>query len=114
MNELLAGYARVSREQQDLTSQRNGLHALGVGEDRIYVDHGLTGTSRDRPGLRLALAACRAGDTLVVTKPDRLARSLSASTARGAVIARTYHTHPTCHRISRLLHSRSPALPCVM
>jgi DNA invertase Pin-like site-specific DNA recombinase len=28
MNELLVGYARVSTEQQDLTSQRNGLHAL--------------------------------------------------------------------------------------
>ncbi|MET0641583.1 MAG: recombinase family protein, partial [Jiangellaceae bacterium] len=67
MNELLVGYARVSTEQQDLTSQRNGLHALGVGDDRIYVDHGLTGSNRDRPGLRLALAACRPGDTLVVT-----------------------------------------------
>jgi DNA invertase Pin-like site-specific DNA recombinase len=67
---------RVSTEQQDLTAQRNGLHALGVGDDRIYVDHGLTGANRDRPGLRLALAACRAGDTLVVTKSDRLARSL--------------------------------------
>jgi DNA invertase Pin-like site-specific DNA recombinase len=76
MNELLVGYARVSTEQQDLTVQRNGLHALGVADDRIYVDHGLTGTNRDRPGLRLALAACRAGDTLVVTKLDRLARSL--------------------------------------
>jgi DNA invertase Pin-like site-specific DNA recombinase len=52
------------------------MSALGVGDDRIYVDHGLTGTNRDRPGLRLALAACRAGDTLVVTKLDRLARSL--------------------------------------
>ena len=67
---------RVSTEQQDLTAQRNGLHALGVGDDRIYVDHGLTGTNRDRPGLGLALVACRAGDTLVVTKLDRLARSL--------------------------------------
>jgi DNA invertase Pin-like site-specific DNA recombinase len=76
MNELLVGYARVSTEQQDLTAQRNGLYALGVSDDRIYVDHGLTGTNRDRPGLRLALAACRAGDTLVVTKLDRLARSL--------------------------------------
>ena len=76
MNELLVGYARVSTEQQDLTSQRNGLHALDVGDDRIYVDHGLTDKNRDRPGLRLALAACRAGDTLVVTKLDRLARSL--------------------------------------
>ena len=63
MNELLVGYARVSTEQQDLTAQRDGLHALGIGDDRIYVDHGLTGTNRDRPGLRLALAACRAGDT---------------------------------------------------
>jgi DNA invertase Pin-like site-specific DNA recombinase len=43
---------------------------------RIYVDRGLTGTNRERPGLREALAACREGDTLVVTKLDRLARSL--------------------------------------
>jgi DNA invertase Pin-like site-specific DNA recombinase len=42
----------------------------------VYVDHGPTGTNRDRPGLREALAACREGDTLVVTKLDRLARSL--------------------------------------
>jgi DNA invertase Pin-like site-specific DNA recombinase len=76
MNELLVGYARVATEQQDFTSQRNGLRALGVGDDRIYVDHGLTGTNRDRARLRLALAAGRAGDTLVVTKLDRLARSL--------------------------------------
>lgn len=76
MDELLIGYARVSTDQQDLTAQRDGLAALGVSPDRIYVDHGLTGTNRDRPGLREALAACRAGDTLVVTKLDRLARSL--------------------------------------
>jgi hypothetical protein len=36
--------ARVSTEQEDLAAQRYGLHALGVG-DRIFVDHGLTGTS---------------------------------------------------------------------
>src|SRR6185295_3822402 len=54
----------------------NGLTALGVSPARIYVDHGLTGTTRDRPRLREALAACREGDTLVVTKLDRLARSL--------------------------------------
>jgi DNA invertase Pin-like site-specific DNA recombinase len=56
--------------------QRDALTALGVDPTRIYVDHGLTGTNRDRPGLRQALAACRADDTLVVTKLDRLARSL--------------------------------------
>jgi len=76
MSGLRIGYARVSTEEQDLTAQRDGLATLGVDPDRIYVDHGLTGTNRERPGLREALAACRAGDTLVVTKLDRLARSL--------------------------------------
>ena len=73
---LLIGYARCSTDQQDLTAQTEALTTLGVNTKRIYVDHGLTGTNRDRPGLREALAACRAGDTLVVTKLDRLARSL--------------------------------------
>jgi DNA invertase Pin-like site-specific DNA recombinase len=76
MAALLIGYARVSTDQQDLTAQRDGLAALGVAVNRIYVDQGLTGTNRERPGLREALAACREGDTLVVTKLDRLARSL--------------------------------------
>src|SRR6202163_2595694 len=76
MSGLLIGYARVSTDEQDLTAQRDGLARLGVEPERIYVDHGLTGTTRARPGLREALAACREGDTLVVTKLDRLARSL--------------------------------------
>jgi DNA invertase Pin-like site-specific DNA recombinase len=73
---MLIGYARCSTDAQDLTAQRDALTALGVQPDRICIDHGLTGTSRTRPGLREALAACRSGDTLVVTKLDRLARSL--------------------------------------
>ncbi len=76
MSALLVGHARYSTDQQDLTAQREGLLALGVEAERVYVDHGLTGTNRERPGLREALAACRAGDTLVVTKLDWLARSL--------------------------------------
>jgi len=73
---MLIGYARVSTDTQDLTAQRDALLARGVAAKRIYIDHGLTGANRERPGLREALAACRAGDTLVVTKLDRLARSL--------------------------------------
>lgn len=73
---MLIGYARCSTDQQDLTAQRDALAALGVPADRVYVDHGLTGTNRTRPGLREAMAACRDGDTLVITKLDRLARSL--------------------------------------
>ena len=76
VSELLIGYARCSTDDQDLTAQRDALTALGVATKRIYVDHGLTGTNRARPGLREALAACRSGDTLVVAKLDRLARSL--------------------------------------
>ncbi|MFC4245084.1 recombinase family protein [Gryllotalpicola reticulitermitis] len=73
---MLIGYARVSTIEQDLTAQRDALTALGVDAKHIHVDHGLTGTNRARPGLREALAAVRDGDTLVVTKLDRLARSL--------------------------------------
>jgi DNA invertase Pin-like site-specific DNA recombinase len=76
MTGTLIGYARCSIDKQDLTAQRNALEALGVAADRIYLDHGLTGTNRQRPGLDQALAAVRPGDTLVVPKLDRLARSV--------------------------------------
>ena len=76
MSAHIVGYARVSTNEQDLTVQQNQLSALGVPEDLIYSDHGLTGTNRDRPGLGRAMAAVRAGDTFVITKLDRLARSL--------------------------------------
>jgi DNA invertase Pin-like site-specific DNA recombinase len=75
MGELI-GYARCSTVLQDLTAQRDALAALGVAAKRIYLDKGLTGTSRARPGLDQALAAVRSGDTLVVPKLDRLARSV--------------------------------------
>ncbi len=56
--------------------QRTALRRAGVSEDRIYTDAGYTGRNTDRPGLKLALAAVRDGDTLVVTKLDRLGRSI--------------------------------------
>ena len=70
------GYARCSTDKQDLTAQRQALKVLGVSDDRIYTDHGLTGTNRARPGLDQALAAVREGDVLIVPKLDRLARSV--------------------------------------
>lgn len=42
----------------------------------VDVNHGFTGTKRGRPGRNKALAACFSGGTFVVTKVDRLARSL--------------------------------------
>ncbi|MBB5055453.1 DNA invertase Pin-like site-specific DNA recombinase [Granulicella aggregans] len=76
MPKTLIGYARCSTDKQDLSAQREALTELGVAAERIYVDHGLTGTNRARPGLNQALAAVRKGDTLVVPKLDRLARSV--------------------------------------
>ena len=78
------GYARCSTDKQDLEAQRAALVDLGVAEDRIYTDHGLTGTNRERPGLAQALAAVREGDTFVVPKLDRLARSVPDARAIAA------------------------------
>ena len=110
MGQLLVGYARCSTDGQDLTVQRQALGALGVAAERIYVDHGLTGVNRERAGLREALAACRAGDTLVVTKLDRLARSvpdardiLDDLTKRGVKLQLGGSVHDPTDPVGRLL-----------
>jgi len=107
---LKIGYARVSTNTQDLTAQRDALAALGVEAERVYVDHGLTGTNRARPGLREALAACRTGDTLVVSKLDRLARSVPDArdivdelTSRGVRLNLGGSVHDPTDPIGRLL-----------
>jgi len=83
------GYARCSTDQQDLAAQQAMLQELGGAPERIYMDRGLTGTTRARPGLDQALAAVRAGDTLVVPKLDRLARSVpDARQIADALVAR--------------------------
>ncbi len=87
MTHTLIGYARCSTDKQDLAAQYDALLKLGVAADRIYTDKGLTGTNRDRPGLDQALAAVRSGDTLVVPKLDRLARSVPDARAIGDGLA---------------------------
>lgn len=47
----LIGYARCSIDEQDLTAGRQRLVELGVSEERIHLDHGLTGTKRVPLGL---------------------------------------------------------------
>jgi DNA invertase Pin-like site-specific DNA recombinase len=84
---VLIGYARCSTDRQDLSAQRATLRDLGVSEDRLFLDHGLTGRNRNRPGLQQALAALREGDTLVVPKLDRLARSVPDARAIGDSLA---------------------------
>ena len=84
---VLIGYARCSTDKQDLTAQRHILRQLGVSDERMYLDHGMTGRNRSRPGLQQALAAVREGDTLVVPKLDRLARSVPDARAIGDSLA---------------------------
>ena len=89
MTKTLIGYARCSTDKQDLAAQKAILEELGVASERIYTDRGLSGTNRARPGLDQALAAVRSGDTLVVPKLDRLARSVpDARTIADALVAR--------------------------
>ncbi len=102
------GYARVSTDKQDVAAQRDALLELGAG--RVYVDEGLTGATRERPGLRQALAACRAGDTLIVTKLDRLARSIRDAhdiadelAERGVTLALGRSVHDPTDPVGRLL-----------
>ena len=68
------GYARVSTTDQDLSIQDAALRAAGCTTIRAEK---VTGTTREgRSELALLLDFLRAGDTLVVTRIDRLARSI--------------------------------------
>ena len=71
-NGQMIGYARVSTENQSCDNQRNRLTEYGC--TKVYAEK-LTGKHSDRPSLQLALDYVREGDSLIVTKLDRLARS---------------------------------------
>ncbi|PEZ55070.1 MULTISPECIES: recombinase family protein [Bacillus cereus group] len=66
------GYARVSTVSQELEVQLTALENEGC--DKIYSEK-FTGTKSDRPQLQEVLLILKEGDTLVVTKLDRLARN---------------------------------------
>jgi len=70
---MLIGYGRVSTSDQSPDLQTDALTAKGC--DRVFVEKA-SGAQRDRPQLKAALEYLRKGDTLVVWKLDRLARSL--------------------------------------
>jgi len=72
----MVGYARVSSTGQDLAIQLEKLAAAGVELEDVFKEK-RTGTDRGRPQLQQCLAYVRKGDTLLVTKIDRLARSTS-------------------------------------
>ena len=67
------GYGRVSTEQQTEAQQRAQLAAAGCDE---VITEQISSGKADRPGLAQVLGALQRGDQLVVSKLDRLARSL--------------------------------------
>lgn len=70
----MIGYARVSTGGQDLAAQREALRAAGCAE---IIEETASGADRARPALAALLTRLRPGDTLVVARIDRLARSLA-------------------------------------
>jgi DNA invertase Pin-like site-specific DNA recombinase len=72
---MVYGYARVSTQPQELEVQKTALKAAGC--EYIFTDK-VTGTSMERPDFKRMMKTVRAGDTVVVHKLDRLARTLSA------------------------------------
>jgi len=66
------GYARVSTDGQTLDAQQSALRDAGC--ERIFSEKE-SGAKTDRQQLAKAIAALAQGDTLIVTKLDRLARS---------------------------------------
>jgi DNA invertase Pin-like site-specific DNA recombinase len=69
---MIYGYARVSTGEQNLDRQLAALEAQGCGQ--IYQEKA-SGRDDDRPELQAMLAACEAGDTILVQSIDRLSRS---------------------------------------
>lgn len=70
---VIIGYARVSTEGQHLDGQISALEASGA--DRIFAEK-VSGTKKSRPELNRMIDQLREGDVVVVTKYDRLSRSL--------------------------------------
>jgi DNA invertase Pin-like site-specific DNA recombinase len=68
------GYARVSTIDQNTDAQHDALRAAGC--ERVFTDHA-SGKLASRPQLDAALDYLRPGDALVITKLDRLGRSVA-------------------------------------
>ena len=69
---MIKGYARVSTDGQTLNSQQAALTAAGA--ERVFAEK-QSGVKTDRAALARCMASLESGDTLLVTKLDRLARS---------------------------------------
>lgn len=87
MNKMF-GYGRVSTLQQNLDAQSDALLNAGVSRTDVYLER-FTGTKASRPVWEHVLELLREGDTVVVTRLDRLARSMRDLVQIGALLTST-------------------------
>jgi DNA invertase Pin-like site-specific DNA recombinase len=81
---MLIGYGRVSTAEQNPAHQIDALHRAGVAPDDIHIDTA-SGAKASRPQLDLVLKKiARGGDTIVITRLDRLGRSVLHLVTLGA------------------------------
>lgn len=80
---MLIGYARVSTAEQNPAHQVDALRRAGVAPDDVYLDIA-SGAKSSRPKLDVALKVVRGGDQLVITRLDRLGRSVLHLVTLGA------------------------------
>lgn len=71
---MIIGYARVSDSSQRLDVQREALAKAGI--DKLFEEKKSGRSADDRAELQAAISFARSGDTIVVTKLDRFARSV--------------------------------------
>ena len=71
------GYGRVSTSDQHSRAQLDALIEAGCDPDLIFIDNGVSGVKASRPQLDKMLAKLRKGDILVITRLDRLGRSVA-------------------------------------
>ncbi|MEV4178942.1 recombinase family protein [Nonomuraea sp. NPDC049709] len=80
---MLFGYARVSTASQNPDHQIDALLRAGVERDNVYLDRA-SGAKASRPQFDIVLRMLRSGDTLKVTRLDRLSRSVLHLVTLGA------------------------------
>jgi DNA invertase Pin-like site-specific DNA recombinase len=89
---MFLGYARVSTAEQNPDHQIDALVRAGVAAKDVYVDRA-SGAKASRPELDRVLRMLRDGDTLKITRLDRLGRRGECRRNRVRVIERTDHAH---------------------
>jgi len=76
MTGTLVGYARTSTIEQEAGLEAQVAELQSLGCTKVFAEH-VSSVDDQRPELHAALEWCREGDTFIVTRPDRLARSVS-------------------------------------